>query len=82
MVRVVETAEKVYGSRPVVWPTMAGTSPIYVIRNWMGIPVASAGGVGYPGSNVHAPDENIRVEDYVKSIKCVAALIESYRTSR
>jgi len=78
VIRVTETAEKVYGSKPVVWPTTAGTSPIYVIKNWMGIPVASGGGVGYPGSKVHAPNENIRIEDYVKSIKYVAALISSY----
>ena len=82
VVRVIETATKVYGSKPVVWPTTAGTSPIYVIKNWMGIPVASGGGVGYPGSRVHAPNENIRIEDYVKSIKYVATLIDSYRKSR
>ena len=82
VVRVIKTAEKVYGSKPVVWPTTAGTSPIYVIKNWMGIPVASGGGVGYPGSKVHAPNENIRIEDYVKSIKYVATLIDSYRKSR
>jgi len=78
--RVIETAEKVYGCKPVVWPTVAGTSPIYVIKNWMRIPVASAGGVGYPGSKVHAPNENIRIKDYVNSIKFVAALIRSYET--
>ncbi len=76
--RVIKTAEKVYGLKPVVWPSTAGTSPIYVIRNWMGIPVASAGGVGYPGSLIHAPNENIRVKDYINSIKYVAALIHSY----
>jgi len=78
-IRVIKTAEKVYGLKPVVWPTMAGTSPIYVVKNMMGIPVASAGGVGYPGSLVHAPNENIRIKDYSNSIKYVAALIHSYR---
>lgn len=76
---VIKIAEKVYGLQPVVWPTTAGTSPIYTIRNWMGIPVASGGGVGYPGSNVHAPNENIRVKDYIKSIKYVASLLTSYK---
>jgi acetylornithine deacetylase/succinyl-diaminopimelate desuccinylase-like protein len=78
IVRVVETAGKVYGYNPVVLPSMAGTSPIYVIRNWMGIPVASGGGVSYPGSKAHAPNENIRIKDYVNSIKFVASLIKSY----
>ncbi|MEM2887963.1 MAG: M20/M25/M40 family metallo-hydrolase [Candidatus Bathyarchaeia archaeon] len=79
VVRVIETAERVYGCKPVVWPTVAGTSPFYVIKNWMGIPVASAGGVGYPGSKVHAPNENVRIKDYVNSIKFTASLILSYR---
>jgi len=77
--RVIETAEKVYGLKPVVWPTSAGTSPIYTIKNWMGIPVVSGGGVGYPGSNIHAPNENIRIKDFIKSIKYIAALISSYK---
>jgi acetylornithine deacetylase/succinyl-diaminopimelate desuccinylase-like protein len=77
--RVIETARKVYGMKPAVRPSMAGTSPIYVVRNWMGVPVASAGGVGYPGAMVHAPNENIRIEDFTKSIKFVAELIHSYK---
>jgi acetylornithine deacetylase/succinyl-diaminopimelate desuccinylase-like protein len=78
VLRIIETAEKVFGSKSVIWPTTAGTSPIYVIRNWMGIPVASGGGVSYPGAGVHAPNENVRVRDYVKSIKFIATLIRSY----
>jgi acetylornithine deacetylase/succinyl-diaminopimelate desuccinylase-like protein len=78
VVRVIETAEHVYGCKPVIWPTVAGTSPFYVIKNWMGIPVASGGGVGYPGSKAHAPNENIRVKDYVNSIKFLTSLIMSY----
>ena len=79
--RVVKAAENVYGSKPVMWPTTAGTSPIYLIKNWMGIPVVSGGGVGYPGANIHAPNENIRIRDYVRSIKCVAALICCHKNS-
>jgi len=79
-VRVIETARKVYGCEPVVWPTTAGTSPIYVIKKWMGIPVASGGGVGYHASRVHSPNENIRTKDYLQSINYVAALISSYMT--
>lgn len=81
VIRVVETAEEVYGMKPVIWPTAAGTSPVYLIKNWMRIPVASAGGVDYPGSRVHAPNENIRIQDYVKSIRFAATLMGSYRAS-
>jgi acetylornithine deacetylase/succinyl-diaminopimelate desuccinylase-like protein len=47
-----------------------------------GNPVASGGGVGYPSSKVHASNENIRIRDYVKSIKYVAALINFYRAPK
>jgi len=76
---VAKKLEEVYGMAPAVWPTNAGTSPIYTIKNWMGTPVVSGGGVGYPGSDVHAPNENIQIGDYVRSIKFVASLITSFR---
>lgn len=68
---------EVYGSKPVVLPISAGTSPMYVIKNWMGVPVVSAGGVGYPESNIHSPNENIRITDFIRSIKFNALLIAS-----
>ena len=76
--RVVKTAKRIYGLKPVIWPTAAGTGPLYVIRNWLGIPVVSAGGAGYPGSRIHAPNENIRLKDYIRSIKYMVALMNSY----
>ncbi|KYH40167.1 MAG: peptidase M20 [Candidatus Bathyarchaeota archaeon B26-1] len=78
----IETVERVYGSKPVVVPTTAGSSPIYTIRNWMGIPVVSGGGVGYPQDKIHAPNENIRIRDYIRSIKFVATLITTYKPEK
>jgi acetylornithine deacetylase/succinyl-diaminopimelate desuccinylase-like protein len=77
--KIIDTANQVYNRTPVIWPTAPGTSPIYVIKNWLNIPVASAGGVDYPGSNIHAPNENIRVKDYIKSIEYLATLICTYQ---
>jgi len=34
--------------------------------------------VGYNNSRTHAPDENIRVEDFFLSIKHVAALLAEF----
>jgi len=75
---VIEKLTEVYLDKPVVWPTSAGTSPMYTIKNRMGVPVVSGGGVGYPESRAHAPNENIRIKDYLRSIKFVATLITSF----
>ncbi len=75
---VIDKLKEVYGNTPVVIPTITGTSPQYTIKNWMGIPIVSGGGVGYPETRVHAPNENIRIKDYIRSIKFVAALMSSF----
>jgi hypothetical protein len=37
-------------------------------------PVASFG-TGYAGSNPHGPDENIRIDDFIQSIKLVGRVL-------
>ena len=67
----ISAAVDVYGSDPQVTPLSGGSGPIYMFTNLLGIPMTGAG-VGYYGSKSHAPNENIRVEDFVKSMKHVA----------
>ena len=76
--QTIRRLREIYLREPVVWPTIAGTSPMYVVKNWLGIPVVSCGGVGNPDSNAHAPNENIRVADYIRSIKFVANMIATF----
>jgi acetylornithine deacetylase/succinyl-diaminopimelate desuccinylase-like protein len=80
--RNIETAKKVYGSDPIVWPTHPGSSPMYLIRNWVGSSVVMAGGPGYYGHSNHAPNENMRISDYVKAIKFIVTLMSSYKNSK
>ncbi|MCH7475980.1 MAG: hypothetical protein IIA27_15115 [Gemmatimonadetes bacterium] len=44
-------------------PTMAGTGPLYPFVATLGLPTADIG-IGYPDTRIHAPDENIRIEDF------------------
>jgi len=75
----IEAAEQAYGLKPHVTPMAAGSGPIYIFTGIARIPMTGAG-VGYYGSRVHAPNENIRVEDFVKGVKHVAlTLIEFSR---
>jgi acetylornithine deacetylase/succinyl-diaminopimelate desuccinylase-like protein len=52
---------------------------------WMGFPfVVILGlstadiGIGYLEARIHAPDENIRTEDFRRGAKAVAALLERF----
>ena len=42
-----------------------------------GVPVATAG-FGHPDTRAHAPDENLRIDYYVKHAKHVARLLEAF----
>ncbi len=69
------TARAVYGAEPVTFPNAASTQPLHPIVSGLGVPVASAG-ISHPDGRAHAPDENIRLPDFIAGTKHVAAIIE------
>lgn len=73
----INAAERVYGVKPQLLPLSAGSGPYYYIANYIGTPLTGAG-VGYYDSRAHAPNENIRIEDFVKGIKHVALTITGF----
>ncbi|MFO7740718.1 MAG: M20/M25/M40 family metallo-hydrolase [Anaerolineae bacterium] len=72
----VSTAERIYGHPPAVIPMMAGTGPVHQLCGRFDVPMATAAGVGYAGSRAHAPDEHIRIEDFVVVTKYLVGLLE------
>ncbi len=75
MVGVVRQAViDVYVQEPLIVPTMAGTGPLYPFVATLGLPTVDIG-IGYPDARIHAPEENIRVEDFRRGAKAVAALL-------
>ena len=75
----VRTVERVYGHRPALIPMMSGTGPVHLLCGQFGVPMVTAG-VGYAGSRGHAPDENIRIADFVAGTQYMAALLEELAT--
>jgi acetylornithine deacetylase/succinyl-diaminopimelate desuccinylase-like protein len=69
-----EAIREAYGSDSFIVPAMAGTGPLYPFVATLGLPTADCG-IGYPDAHIHAPDENIRVEDFLRGTKAIAALI-------
>jgi acetylornithine deacetylase/succinyl-diaminopimelate desuccinylase-like protein len=71
---VLDTAIEVYGRRPSVVPLMGGSGPIAPFRDYLQVPVATLG-ISHPGSLVHAPNENIRVDEFLRGTKHMAHLV-------
>jgi acetylornithine deacetylase/succinyl-diaminopimelate desuccinylase-like protein len=76
-----ETAREVYGKPPVVSPSMAGSGPMYLFTDVLKMPVAMSAGISYPDNRIHSPNENIRVDDFLKGILHAAAVIERFAQS-
>ncbi|MEM8531587.1 MAG: M20/M25/M40 family metallo-hydrolase [Chloroflexota bacterium] len=73
-----ETAADVYGTEMLVWPMIGGSGPNYPFTHHLNVPISTAG-VNYPGGRVHAPNENIRVNDFVRATKHIARVIVGMR---
>lgn len=74
---VAGTAEEIYGRKPVIAPTMAGTGPMYDFGVTLGMPIATSG-VDHPSHKIHAPNENITVEDFLLGAKHAALIMERF----
>jgi len=74
---VVETARNVYGQPQRLVPMSGGSGPNYPFLHLLNIPVATAG-IGYPGSQVHAPNENIRIDDFVRGAQHTALIMDVF----
>lgn len=78
VVRVAISAAKVvYGKEPVIYPTSPASGPMYTLCQALGIPAVSAG-CAYHDSRGHAPNENIRIEDYFEGIRYIRELIDRF----
>lgn len=76
---VAGTAEEIYGRKPVFQPNMAGTGPMYEFAVTLGMPIATSG-VDHPSHKIHAPNENIAVEDFLLGAKQAALIMERFGT--
>ena len=74
---VAETAEEIYGRKPVIAPTMAGTGPMYEFADILGMPIATSG-VDHPSHKIHAPNENITEEDFLLGAKHAALIMQRF----
>lgn len=74
---IIETAEATYGRPATVYPTMAGSGPMYSFGETLGIPIASAG-IDHPSHKIHAPNENITTEDFRLGARHIALVVQKF----
>lgn len=74
---VAKTAEEVYEMPQKLIPMSGGSGPNYPFIHILGLPVAT-GGLGYPDTKAHAPNENIRLDLYLKHAKHMARIINKF----
>ena len=56
---------------------MAGTGPMYDFGITLGMPIATSG-VDHPSHKIHAPNENITVEDFLFGAKHAALIMQRF----
>jgi acetylornithine deacetylase/succinyl-diaminopimelate desuccinylase-like protein len=74
---VVRSAEEVYGRPQLIVPMSGGSGPNYLFVQDLGLPVATVG-VGYPGNQVHAPNENLVIDNFVSGVRHTARVLRQF----
>jgi acetylornithine deacetylase/succinyl-diaminopimelate desuccinylase-like protein len=74
---VVDTSGQVYDQPMEVVPLTGGSGPIHPFIHDLGLPVATAG-LGYPDTRAHAPNENVRIDLYLKHAKHMARVLGEF----
>ena len=75
----IRAAEDVYGKPAIVEPLIGGSGPLHPFIHVLGLPVVTSG-CGHPQSRVHAPNENIRIPDFINGIRHSARILYRFAT--
>jgi acetylornithine deacetylase/succinyl-diaminopimelate desuccinylase-like protein len=75
---VTAAVQRVHGHDPVIVPITPGSGPMFALCQAIGVPSVSGPGGGNPDSKIHAPNENMVVEDYINAIKGMAVVFEEF----
>ncbi|MDD2921256.1 MAG: M20/M25/M40 family metallo-hydrolase [Anaerolineales bacterium] len=74
---VVDCAAGVFDAPMVIVPMVGGSGPSYPFVHELNLPVVTMGH-GYPDTRAHAPNENIRIDLYLKHAKHAARVIAEF----
>jgi acetylornithine deacetylase/succinyl-diaminopimelate desuccinylase-like protein len=73
-----ESGQAIYGQPARIVPIGGGSTPIHAFSGPLGgIPVVTAG-VGYWDNRAHAPDEHVRVQDFLNGARHIARIMDGF----
>ena len=76
----ISAAEKVYRKKPIVELSSPGTGPLYVFTRRYGMPSVDIG-VSAEDGGIHAPNENLKLENLRRGMIWIAETIEQFSAS-
>jgi acetylornithine deacetylase/succinyl-diaminopimelate desuccinylase-like protein len=74
---VADTAVEVYGRRQLIAPMTGGSGPYHAFIHHLGVPIATAG-IGYPGMQMHSPNEHFRIDDFIAGTRHTARIVARF----
>lgn len=74
---VIDTADQIYDAPMEPVPMIGGSGPNHAFIHELKLPVATAG-IAYPGTNAHAPNENIRLDLYLIGARHIARILKEF----
>ena len=76
----IAAAAEVYGKKPIVQLGSPGTGPLYLFTRKYGMPSVDIG-VSAEDGGIHAPNENLKLENLVKGMLWIAETMEKFSAS-
>jgi len=76
----IKAAEMVYGKKPIVELSSPGTGPLYIFTRRYSMPSADIGVSALDGG-IHAPNENLKLENLRKGMIWIAETMELFAAS-
>jgi acetylornithine deacetylase/succinyl-diaminopimelate desuccinylase-like protein len=76
----INAAEKVYGTKPIVELSSPGTGPLYLFTRRYNMPSADIG-VSAEDGGIHAPNENLKLENLRKGMIWIAETMQLFSAS-
>lgn len=75
----IQAATELYGP-PILYPMVAGSGPLHLVADTIGIDIVAPPGSTRMGSNIHGPQESIAISDYLDHVAFTARALQLWGT--